>query len=295
MSIQANHTDELDKQSQNIQATQDIQPIQCSHTTKTSHTTQASQYQLLNTTNSQTNFHNTQYHKYKNDYTVDYRYICIKKDLFDVNLVQLNYSNIKYNNYIEIIYKSPTILLEGLFFKTPPISANYISIYTKDKQYTNTHSNTHTNYNNNNISIKLLLNQKEHPQFIQILRSIDEYISGYINRFSAEIDKEMHNEDSTSTESRTIAMLRYEQIIKYNTNYSRYANSYANGGSHNHTSTLETQFMYLKSYLDKAMISELEKKISDKKYIFTFNISNIYFGNNTLIPLIKCNRCEVVY
>jgi len=280
MSIQASNSDKLDKQSQTIQATQ------------------ASQYQLLNTTNSQSNFHNTQYHKYKNDYTVDYRYICIKKDLFDVNLVQLNYSNIKYNNYIEIIYKSPTILLEGLFFKTPPISANYISIYTKDKQYTNhsnTHSNTNTNYNNNNISIKLLLNQKEHPQFIQILRSIDEYISGYINRFSAEIDKEMHNEDLTSTESRTIAMLRYEQIIKYNTNYSRYANSYANSGSHNHISTVDTQFMYLKSYLDKAMISELEKKISDKKYIFTFNISNIYFGNNTLIPLIKCNRCEVVY
>ena len=279
MSILANNSDELDKK---LQTTQTIQP------------THNTQYQLLNTTNSQTNFHNTQYHKHKNDYTVDYRYICIKKDLFDVNLVQLNYSNIKYNNYIEIIYKSPTILLEGLFFKTPPISANYISIYTKDKQYSNTYSNTNTTYNNNNISIKLLLNQKEHPQFIQILRSIDEYISGYINRFSAEIDKELHNEDATSTESRTIAMLKYEQIIKYNTSYNRYANSYANGNYHNSTSTVETQFMYLKSYLDKAMISELEKKISDKKYIFTFNISNIYFGNNTLIPLIKCNRCEVV-
>jgi hypothetical protein len=51
--------------------------------------------------------------------------------------------------------------------------------------------------------------------------------------------------------------------------------------------------MHLKSYLDKNIINELENKNNNNiNYIFTFNISNIYFGNSSLIPLVKCNRCE---
>ena len=256
------------------------------------------------------NFHNTQYHK-KNDLVVDYKYICIKKDFFDVNMINLNYKNLKYNNYIEIIYKTPCMLLEGIYFKTPVISSNNISVYHKERYM-------------NNISIKLLLNQKEHPQFIQILRSIDEYISSYINKFAVEINNELQDENENDTRndtndngngngngndgnykiykqysniSRSVSMLTYEQIIKYNVykhNTYRYNGSGSSGGNGNgNTSENESYHIYLKSYLDKDIISDLENN-SNKKYIFTFNISNIYISNNSLTPLIKCNRCEVV-
>ena len=253
------------------------------------------------------NFHNTQYHK-KNDLVVDYKYICIKKDFFDVNMINLNYKNLKYNNYIEIIYKTPCMLLEGIYFKTPIISSNNISVYHKERYM-------------NNISIKLLLNQKEHSQFIQILRSIDEYISSYINKFAVEINNELQDENGNDTRngndgndgnnnykqynniSRSVSMLTYEQIIKYNVykhNTYRYggrssgnSGNSSNSGNSGNTSENESYHIYLKSYLDKDIISDLENN-SNKKYIFTFNISNIYISNNSLTPLIKCNRCEVV-
>ena len=66
------------------------------------------------------NQYNNNFNK-KPETLVDYKYICIKKDNFDVNMIQLNYNNIKQNNHIEIIYKTPSILLEGLFLKTPAI------------------------------------------------------------------------------------------------------------------------------------------------------------------------------
>ena len=211
--------------------------------------------------------HTTQYHR-KNDSTVDYKYICIKKDYFDVNMIYLNYTNLKKCNYIEIIYKSPSIFLEGLFMKTPQISSNAISIVHKDRE-------------SNNITIKISLNNKEHSGFIQILRSIDEYISSYINRISMEIETELNSNVTNHTELRSLLMFRYDQIVKYR-----------NGGDN-----IE---MHLKSYLDKSMITDLEDKTKgqsqsqNQKYIFTFNISNIYFGSSNLIPLIKCNRCEIV-
>jgi hypothetical protein len=240
---------------------------------------------------------NNQSNNKKPDTIVDYKYICIKKDYFDVSLVQLNYTNIKKNNHIEIIYKSPSILLEGLFFKTPPISSNTISIFHKEK-------------NLNNITIKLLINQKEHSQFIQILRSIDEHVSGYINKFSTEIENELNNDvqnnnihnnnplnlnhlnhlkNTNYINDRTLSMFKYEQIIKYNYHRSGYNNETIK----NNEEKIDTYQIYLKSYLDKNTILELEKQLN-KKYIFTFNISNIYLCNNSLLPLIKCNRCEVV-
>ena len=89
---------------------------------------------------------------------------------------------------------------------------------------------------------------------------------------------EVHNIESLSLKIKEICdfnKINYEQIIKY-----RYNN------------IIE---IHMKSYLDKIMINELENKIEDKKYIFTFNISNIYFSNNNnLLPLVKCNRCEII-
>ena len=230
-----------------------------------------------NNTNNSNNTNNT--NNKKNELTVvDYKYICIKKDCFDVNMINLNYNNIKLNNHIEIIYKSPTIILDGIFFKTPPIYDNATSIYYKDK-------------NINNITIKLLIKQKEHPQFIQILKSIDEYFFLYINKFSTEIDNELLLRDNRDNQNiKTLSMLKYEQIIKY------YHNRPVYNSSSNSITTKpndDTYQIYLKSYLDKNIILDLEAKVN-KKYIFTFNISNIYFSNNSLLPLIKCNRCECV-
>jgi hypothetical protein len=204
------------------------------------------------------NFHNTQYHR-KNDLSVDFKYICIKKEFFDTNMIYLNYSNLKRNKYIEIIYKSPSIYLEGLFFKTPPISLNAISIFHKDKQP-------------NNITIKIALDMLLYEQFIKILKNIDEYISAYIVRFSKEIENELKTHYN---DYRALMTFRYEQIIKFK--------------------SFDIIEMHLKSYLDKHIINELENKTNknnNMKYIFTFNISSIYFGNSSLIPLVKCNRCE---
>lgn len=49
--------------------------------------------------------------------SIDFRYICIKKDHFDVDMIYLKYINLKKENYIEIIYKSPSIFLDGLFLR----------------------------------------------------------------------------------------------------------------------------------------------------------------------------------
>jgi hypothetical protein len=64
----------------------------------------------------------------KNNTSVEYKYICIKKDVFDENMIHLNYSSLKEKKFIEIIYKSPSVYLEGLYFKTPPISLKDIFI-----------------------------------------------------------------------------------------------------------------------------------------------------------------------
>ena len=50
-------------------------------------------------------------------------------------MIYLNYSSLKKNKYIEIIYKSPSVFLEGLFFKTPPIALKDIVIYYKENKY----------------------------------------------------------------------------------------------------------------------------------------------------------------
>jgi hypothetical protein len=219
----------------------------------------------------------------KTNSSVDYKYICIKKDVFDITMLYLNYLSLQKNKYIEIIYKSPSVFLEGLYFKTPPISAKDIIIYYKEnKNYKLNNYNTNRNPSNTlNPSIKLLLNHKEHSNFINILRSIDETISTYINKYAIEIENDLI---TYYNDNRTISTFNYEQIIKFRNN-----------------NIIE---IHMKSYLDKLILNELENNIDknidknidnniEKKYIFTFNISNIYFSNNNnLLPLVKCNRCE---
>ena len=75
--------------------------------------------------------------KDKKKSSVDYKYICIKKDIFDITMVYLNNLTLKKKKYIEIIYKSPSVFLEGLFFKTPAISIKDIIIYYKENKYYN--------------------------------------------------------------------------------------------------------------------------------------------------------------
>jgi hypothetical protein len=249
----------------------------------------------LQNNNNSTNTHNQQI--IKKNTSVDYKYICIKKDVFDSSMIYLNYSSLKKNKYIEIIYKSPSVFLEGLFFKTPPIALKDIVIYYKENKYyksnqsnqsnqsthNSTYNTTYPTYTNYNPTIKLLLNYKEHTQFINILRTIDEYISTYINKYSLEIENDLLN---YYNDNRTLSSFNYEQIIKFR-NHTGNTNS---GNTVN--STIE---IHMKSYLDNVIIDMLESKIDDKKYVFTFNISNIYFSNNNnLLPLVKCNKCESV-
>jgi hypothetical protein len=232
----------------------------------------------------------------KKNTSVDYKYICIKKDVFDSSMIYLNNSSLKKNKYIEIIYKSPSVFLEGLFFKTPPIALKDIIVYYKENKTYNNYHHSQTNHNpqiNHNPTIKLLLNYKEHTQFINILRTIDEYISTYINKYSVEIENDLLN---YYNDSRTLSSFNYEQIIKFR-NHPGHTNTNTN------TNTNTTIEIHMKSYLDNNTIdmldskvdSKVDNKINDKKFIFTFNISNIYFSNNNnLLPLVKCNKCESV-
>ena len=198
----------------------------------------------------------------KQNTSVDYKYICIKKDQFDISMVYLNYLSLKQKKFIEIIYKSPSIFLDGLFLKTPLISHKDIIIYYKDTKYNSL----------NNPTIKIVLNYKEHSHFINILRSIDEYISNYINKYSNDIETYLK---TYYDDNRTLLNFNYEQIIKFKYN-----------------NIIE---LHMKSYLDPTIITKLENNKENINYNFTFNISNIYFSNNNnLLPLVKCNKCEII-
>jgi hypothetical protein len=141
------------------------------------------------------------------------------------------------------------------------------------------------------------------------MKLLDEYLSSSINKYSNKIENDLdinnfisnygndsqyiNNSSSNSSSnsnnnSNKLSVLKYEQVIKYN-----YYNSNNNFCiENNNIENNEKYQIYLKSYLDKNIINELEKKLN-KKYIFTFNISNIYLSCNSLLPLIKCNRCEI--
>jgi hypothetical protein len=224
--------------------------------------------------NSNTVVSNTCYKEYEYS-TIEHRYICIKKEHFDVSMIYLNYTNMKKRSNIEIIYKSPSIFLDGLFFKTPMIESSQISIYTKDKPpYSSV------------INVKL--NPQDNRDFINMLKSVDTYISNYIARHAKDINREM-NEDSNSNVD---TYLKYENILK--TRCIKIDNKFTGNIWINRTKqNLEYEISF-KSYLDRKTLDDLKKSTSSKKYIITFNISNIYFNKNNLIPLIKCNRCNEV-
>lgn len=198
---------------------------------------------------------------FRND-TVDYKYICIKKEFFDANMIYLDYTNLRNVNYIEILYKSPSIYLDGLFFKSPDISANDISIHYKEKQRLN-------------ITIKVLLDKNIYKDFIKMLKTIDTYILNYLTQYSNEINNKLiHNTVIEDDNCKNINMYRYDNILKYKLETDSYE-------------------LHLKSYLDHTMIDMLFAKIQNNKYNFTFNISNIYLSHMKLIPLVKCNKCSV--
>jgi len=200
----------------------------------------------------------------KTDNSAEFKYICIKKQYFDVNMIYLNYTNVKKHKYIEIIYKSPSIFLEGLFFKTPPIHASQIRLVYKDKH----------NYNYITVKITLDNSNAQQAEFIKMLNKTDEYINNYILRFAKDINKEFFK-DELNNSMNTIEMFRYDNILKY-----RGGNNWE---------------LNMKSYLDKPSLDMLStSKLDNIKYIFTFNITNIYLGNVSLIPLIKCNKCETI-
>ena len=203
----------------------------------------------------------------KLDNSAEFKYICIKKDYYDVNMIYLNYINVKKERYIEIIYKSPSIFLEGLFFKTPPINHQQIKTYCKDKN----------KYSYTVIKIILDSTNEKQAEFINMLSKTDDYINKYIQRCAKDINKEfLKNDIGGNNYMNTIEMFRYENIIKYR------------GGN--------CWEFNMKSYLDKPSIDMLNKinGNSREEFIFTFNITNIYLGNSNLIPLIKCNKCDMI-
>lgn len=196
------------------------------------------------------------------DNSVDFKYICIKKEYFDVNMIYLNYTNLKKRNYIEIIYKSPSIYLDGLFFKTPPIKLSHIYISRNIKQPYN-------------ITLKVSLDNSLDNDFINMIRLIDNYISNYITKYAKEITREMNT--TIENANNCIEMYKYDNILKIYKNHNE---------------------LHLKSYLDNTTINNLQYGYGNDnlntRYIFTFNISNIYFGRSSLIPLVKCNQCETI-
>lgn len=221
------------------------------------------------------------------DNTVDFRYICIKKEHFDVNMIYLKYTNLKKEKYMEIIYKSPSIFLDGLFFKTPPLNISQLSVFTKNKiHYTSV--------------ITIVLDKVVNIEFINMLKSIDTYLSNYILRHARDINTKMQEDENHYLNYEPILkpyyqynkqtdinkQLQYSTITAWNTSSSKWAGNYS---------------LSFKSYLEHSLLDSLKKSIRDinasntkKKYVLTFNISNIYFSNTALTPLIKCNKCEEI-
>jgi hypothetical protein len=208
-------------------------------------------------------------------------------------MIYIKYINLKKANYIEIIYKSPSIFLDGLFFKTPPLNASQLSIFTKDRMpYTSV--------------LSAVLDRNANSEFINMLKSIDTYLSNYIIRHARDINSKM-NEDENH-------YLNYENILKpyYRSNkkpvasessYSSIAarNTYSNRVDKSFKTWTGDYMINFKSYLERSILDTLKHSILDKsisntekKYVITFNISNIYFSQSALTPLIKCNKCELI-
>jgi hypothetical protein len=240
--------------------------------------------------------------KYDNN-TIDFKYICIKKEHFDVGMIYLKYTNLKKENYIEIIYKSPSIHLDGLFFKTPVLKSLQLAVSIKDKG------------NFTSAYIQCILNKNENADFINMMKSIDTYISAYIARHARDINFKMQGVSSINIDDKNneYHYLNYENIIKPhyskqsgNLSYSIVAgsglevmeynnkNKFATNASRSDKRWLGDYEIVFKSYIDRKLLDTIRQELvsANKKYIITFNISNLYFGKTGIVPLIKCNKCD---
>lgn len=192
---------------------------------------------------------------------IEYSYICIKPEYFDVKGIELKCNDTKKDRNIEILYKSPTLSLEGLFFKTPPIKFTQITILNKYKNY---YKNYDTKYNTTTIKIILDSNDSQQANLINILKNIDQFISTNI----------IQNKYINGNEIIDLSTYKYDNILKCNE---------------------QMYELNMKSYLDKNIIESLKNLFNtNEKYIFTFNITNIYVSNTNLTPLTKCNKCSNV-
>jgi hypothetical protein len=229
---------------------------------------------------------------------VDFVYICIKKEFFDVNMIYLNYYNLKKKKQIEIIYKSPSIFLEGLFLKTPEITLHNIHVtkYDKSSKYLNKLEN---------VELKLYFNESDpqHLFFINILSTLDKYILQYLDKYKQEIETELsinYKDTRPLTSFKFINVIKPVELLQCDT-----TNIITTPQVTDKKIIGKQWEVTMKSYLDKKIIYDFIKKrerynkdpvehhqIMDTKHIFTFNISNIYFSTNTLIPLVKTNRLE---
>jgi hypothetical protein len=254
------------------------------------------------------------------DNNVDFQYICIKKEYFDVNLIYIKYTNLKKENYMEIIYKSPSIFLDGLFFKTPPLNISQLSIFTKDRMpFTSV--------------ITSILDMNLNSEFINMLKSIDSYLSNYIISHARDINIKMNEDENhylnyepilkpwhysySNKKKGAREQLQYSAIVEENKilnnnipllgNRSSNNNSISNSNSNSNIKKWVSNYVInFKSYLERSVLEDLKQSILDrnknqdgidspeKKYILTFNISNIYFSKTVLAPLIKCNKCQEV-
>jgi hypothetical protein len=151
--------------------------------------------------------------------------------------------------------------------------------------------------------------------FINILRTLDTYVLQYLDKYKQEIENEL---STNYKDTRSLASFKYVNVIKKveksleNTQYKQIndnqelLNSQSEGTYILSDTSVDKQWeVTMKSYLDKKIIYDFIKKRNRyqkdpvehhqfmcTKHIFTFNISNIYFGTNNLIPLVKTNRLE---
>ena len=211
-----------------------------------------------------------QNHHDNDDATVDFSYICIKKEHFDVNMIYLKYINLKKENYIEIIYKSPSIFLDGLFFKTPPLSATQLSIFTKNQPpYASV--------------ITCVLDKDANYEFINMLKSIDAYLNNYIIRHARDINSKMHKYEHHYMNYETVIKPCYRPIRNgFNKDpqipYSMIASSSSSSSSNSYINSCKKWFgnymISFKSYLACSVLETLKQNLLDteKKYVITFNI-----------------------
>ena len=225
-------------------------------------------------------------------------------------MLDLIYSNIKSKQYIEIIYKSPSIFLDGIFLKSPPINMSQINILNKYSKYSN------------NYIINLLLDNTDHIDFINILKSIDEYLYNSILKNAKYINSELSNSTNNiknnyfnkpqknknnninyfKNNNREYNNTLYNNTINENIEHtSRWDNSSSNYdiSLYKYENIIKQQNncweFNMKSYLDKKSLDNLynNNNNNNKTYIFTFNITNIYLSNSNLLPLVKCNKYEI--